>query len=395
MNTPPILTTAGACRNPPRCRPGRALALGFALFLSGCAARGHSFNPTATSNGREAMTLAPTSPRVSHPAATATAVGFYDLTAQGSLWVHLAGRQEFAVVDMETGSLSRQTHPFGCGSWALPGQTRLLCVGENEAIYLYDMDTGSREPPSGEAGLLVSASPDGTAFLTMTLTTAEGVRRATLRVYDLLLGTGLQLAPQVAYDELWNWPVLSAGGQHVAFVARRTDGGSGLYEMHGGSREPVEIGLPYPIPGGGLAWSPTAQTLAYGAMSYVPEIGLDPDLIYLVGLDSGQSRRLAEAPDGGVYEGGFRWSPDGSMIEAVSGSQICVITVETAIRRCGRVLVDQSFMLPVWSPDEKYLATVTGWWWMGASSLVVIDVDTFEVTVVLQLNEAVDGLLWR
>jgi hypothetical protein len=299
---------------------------------------------------------------------------------------------------MVRGSARRVTHPARCDPTPLPRRTQLLCAGPEDEVYLYDLLSGEIEQLPIGRQQVVSISPDGRSFLLQDVTGTEVNRRATFRVYYWAEGREVGWGPEVPYDRVWGGPVLSIGGERVAYIVGTSSGGSTLLEVHESSNEPAEISLPDPMPGGGLAWSPVDSRLAYGALGYVPEIEMPPRFIYVVDSETGQVDMVSEAPGGGVYdEWRIGWSPDGSMIDATSWPSVCVIEVETGIQRCEQIVSERVlFRDPVWSPSGRYLATVIGEaWWMRGATLVVIDEETLSPIPVLQLAEGVDAVFWR
>jgi Tol biopolymer transport system component len=299
---------------------------------------------------------------------------------------------------MVSGSARHVIHPAGCDLIPLARRTQLLCAGPEDEAYLYDLLSGEIEQLPLKRQQVVSGSPDGDAFLLRDLSGTEGERRATFRVYYWAEGREVSWAPGVPFDRVWAGPVLSTGGQRVAFIAGTSSGVSTLYEMHESSNQPAQISLPDPMPGGGLAWSPVDARLAYGALGYVPDIEMPPRFIYVIDTETGEVEMVSEAPDGGVYdEWGFGWSPDGSMIDATSSRSVCVIEVETGMQRCEQIVSDRVlFRDPVWSPSGRHLVTVIGRaWWMHEATLVIIDVNTLSPIPIREFAEGVDALFWR
>ncbi len=376
----------------------RKAIIGLLLLASSSCSMGPAISEltaTLTSTPEDARETSTTTPP-HRTTATPSPSPFAGTREGGSLWVHLAGTTRYLVIDMTTGSARNVTHPAGCDPGALPGGTRLVCAGPDTNVSLYDLLSGSSERLAFESQDWVVQSPDGRALLSLGLPRSEEDQRPSFHVYDLDRGQEEIWIPDIAYDDLWNGPVLSIGGQRLAFIAHTPDGGR-VFELPTGSVEPSEVGLPVPMPGGALAWSPAGLTLAYGALDYVSEIGLTPSSIYVVNVETAQVTRLAEAPDGGLYDAGFEWSPDGSMIAAGSSPSICVIEVQSATQRCEQIAGDSvPFKRPTWSPGGGYLATVTGEaWWIRDAALVLIDVETLRPTTILRLSEGVDALFWR
>jgi len=155
-------------------------------------------------------------------------------------------------------------------------------------------------------------------------------------------------------------PVLSPNGRTVYFYSTGRSSGAGIYKepVRGGNVSLV-VTLPYtnpatglPIPLSSLTISPNGKTLAfpyYQGSSTVPRL-------YTVGTDGSHLQQLSSSP---LYvdEVGS-WSPDGSQILAVTGSNNNYLqTLDTqngsVIGTLTTTSASQAFARASWSPDGK------------------------------------------
>jgi Tol biopolymer transport system component len=118
-----------------------------------------------------------------------------------------------------------------------------------------------------------------------------------------------------------------------------------------------------------LAWSPDGATIAF-ASNLLP-LGLDTQDVLAVRVRDGALRRLT-APLEGVSAP--RWSPDSTMLaltfsdQALGGAEVDVLQIDTgAVQNLGRLGISQQ---PAWSPDGRWLATMSIIWGSGGGAQV-------------------------
>jgi len=125
-------------------------------------------------------------------------------------------------------------------------------------------------------------------------------------IYVMLVGTAtpVRLTTDPAFD---GFPAWSPDGRRIAFLRLGTKASVMLMSALGGSeRELAET----TGRGAGIDWSPDGKFIAFPA---VPAPG-KPSHIVLLSPDTGEQRLITAQPQGGLGDGGPRFSPDGKSL---------------------------------------------------------------------------------
>ena len=157
--------------------------------------------------------------------------------------------------------------------------------------------------------------------------------------------------------------VLSADGKTVYFFSYGRANEPGIYkEPSSGGNATLVVSLPHvnpitnrPVPPSSLALSPDGSTLAF---PYFKDLSLIPHL-YTVHTDGTGLSELASAP--AYVDEVNEWSPDGSQLLAVTGSnngnlQILNARTGAIVRTLATATVEQAFARASWSPDGSLIA---------------------------------------
>ena len=174
--------------------------------------------------------------------------------------------------------------------------------GRRADLYVMNVDgTNRRALTRSEAGTVAFApswSPDGRQ-LAYAVTRASGAEREQVAVVDLEGGTERLLGPGA-------FPAWSPDGAKILYAQLPADGGtagSRLAVMNADGTGAQPVGPEHALMG---SWSPDGRRIAY--------VGAGPDgamELLVMDADGANSRPLTQ---GGEFEIGPRWSPDGAQI---------------------------------------------------------------------------------
>jgi eukaryotic-like serine/threonine-protein kinase len=199
--------------------------------------------------------------------------------------------------------------------WAIAGVIGIAAV----AAVWFSLPRIKKQPPAVKVVGLTSNlgdetsptfSPDGNQIAY----SWNGEKQDTHHIYVKLIGPGppLRLTSDVANDL---WPAWSPDGQTIAFMREFASGKFGIYvipALGGVERKLMEVFVPETgwLPGPYLAWMPDSKWIIYTHKD-APD---HPTSLFMMQIDSRESRRVIDAPSGTMGDSAPAVSPDGSQL---------------------------------------------------------------------------------
>jgi eukaryotic-like serine/threonine-protein kinase len=142
----------------------------------------------------------------------------------------------------------------------------------------------------------------------------DGEKQDENHIYVKLIGPGpaLQITNESAQD---SWPSWSPDGQTIAFLRASGSGNYGVYvipALGGQEQKLLDVFIPETewLPAPYLAWSPDSKWIIYTHKD-APEL---PTSLFMVQIQSRETRRLSNAPAGIMGDSSPALSPDGSKL---------------------------------------------------------------------------------
>ena len=179
-------------------------------------------------------------------------------------------------------------------------------------------------------------------------------------------GPSPQLMPFSSYPGEKTDPAFSPDGKELAFAWQGEDSkDSNIYNIY---VQLLGAGTPLRLTSASVqdehpTWSPDGKFIAFQRDS-------KPAGYYIVPALGGPERKLADADIPDLSGGGLSWSPDGQYLavaDRAPGSQsgeavtISYISIESGERRKSNIELPGPFVqAPIFSPDGKYLAFISG-----------------------------------
>jgi hypothetical protein len=389
-----------------------AIVLGYLLFvLAACNSTAPTPTvtavPSSTSTQQPSATFTKALPEAtvqqprptSTPKPTATPLPVTSLVEKGILFVWDNQAKQYEMFDLNTGNLSRVIRwTPGCEWEMLPHATVTVCENRSGQQYLLDVLKGSTQNLPIWNARLIGWEPKG-RFLAFTQGTADSLD---ILSYDITANVTRTLALDIDRQEQNRWltqPVLSADGEKLIVVRGISNQpNTSVFEIAKIGAQFRQIGLSELPATWDVAWSPVANQFVYGATDIEQEIGPSPNYLFLVSIQNGEIRELAESPQPVFFwSWSLEWSPTGKQIAVglwdlafKSESLACVIDLDTVRQVCRPALRSINGKFLAWSPTGKHIAFVD-----TAANLVVSNPNGTEA-VTLVKNVPEDFLLvWR
>ncbi len=205
----------------------------------------------------------------------------------------------------------------------------------------------------------------------------------------------LKITPLTSYPGSEAFPSFSPDGNQVAFAWKQEGkGGYDIYVKLVGSGEPLRL-TDNPADDTAPAWSPDGRRIAFY------RLGPDRAAIYSVASLGGSERKLVDLDTGPWVEfGQLTWSPDGALLafeDTKPGdgrSQVFLLSLDTGETR--RIVASSGgsvrYSRPVFSPDGRTLAFVGEKGYL--SDLYRIPVAGGEATRLTFDSRGITGLAW-
>jgi WD40 repeat protein len=379
------------------------------LFVSSCTRLGETSTPSPQPTITEVTHTATAIPNTPSPTLSAvstilptpapkpssTPVVIKGVNGGGALWLHPKGVSDYLVIDMRNGTTSKAEFPSNC---ILRFSIKAICKSGEQLSLIDLLASGSRPLPFKEPDWLGISSDE--EFLFYGYYDNDESKKLTIYSYDLGNNSERLLISQMDGAEWVEAFVLSANGEHLAFLGRDTQLEHRVFEVSFDDSRIRQIGLDQPPATSDLAWSPVSAQLVYGATDIQSEIGFATNYLYLIDLDSNTLHLLAKAPNGGVYSSFFGpvWSPDGRQIAIAmrNSSSLCIIRLDDNLQNCNEVIPSTDTINSIaWSPNGDFIALYVNKKGASSSARLILYSLLDSTTTILLTGKEIDHMFWR